>query len=86
MDLITENLTARVTIENLMMSQGLDLVSLRETTRQTVTSSTCIDSIYSNIPVQQSQIEKTTFSDHYTRKLELNFSHQIFEDHQSSDL
>ena len=31
-DLLNENLTARVTLDNLMTAQGLDLVSLREPT------------------------------------------------------
>ena len=55
-DLLNENLGARVTFENMMNSQGLDLVSLREPTRETATSSTCIDAIYSNFSVQRSQI------------------------------
>ena len=55
-DLLNENLGARVTFENMMKSQGLDLVSLREPTRKTATSSTCIDAIYSNFSVQRSQI------------------------------
>ena len=55
-DLLNENLAARITLENLMTAQGLELVSLRQPTRETATSSTCIDSIYSNIPVQLTQI------------------------------
>ena len=47
-DLLNENLGARGTFENIMNSQGLDLVSLREPTRDTATSSTCIDAKYSN--------------------------------------
>ena len=57
-DLLNENLAARITLENLMTAQGLELVSLRQPTRETATSSTCIDSIYSNIPVQLTQIKK----------------------------
>ena len=45
-DLLNERLAARITLENLMTAQGLDLVSLREPTRETATSSTCIHSIY----------------------------------------
>ena len=60
-DLLNENLGVRVTFENMMNSQGLDLVSLREPTNETATSSTCIDAIYSNFTVQRSQILTTTF-------------------------
>ena len=48
-DLLNETLAARITLKNLMTAQGLDLVSLQEPTRETATSSTCIDSIYNNI-------------------------------------
>ena len=56
-DLLNESLAAR-TLKNLMTVQGLDLVSLREPTRETATCSTCIDSIYNNIPVQLTLIKK----------------------------
>ena len=78
-DLLNVSLAARVTLEYLMSSQGLDLVSLREPTRETATSSTCIDSIYSNVPVQRSEIQKTTFSDHYSLKLDVNIYHDVKE-------
>ena len=60
-DHLNENLGARVTCENMMNSQGLDLVSLSETIRETATSSKCIDAIYSNFTVQRSQL-KNNFS------------------------
>ena len=44
-DLVNEKLAARETFDNLMMSQGLGLVRLREPTRETATYSSCIDSI-----------------------------------------
>ena len=78
-DLLNVSLAARVTLEYLMSSQGLDLVSLREPTRETAASSTCIDSIYSNVPVQRSLIVKTTFSDHYSLKLDINIYHEVVE-------
>ena len=78
-DLLNVSLAARVTLEYLMTSQGLDLVSLREPTRETATTSTCIDLIYSNAPVQRSQIVKTTFSDHYSLKLDINVYHEVVE-------
>ena len=84
-DLINENLGARVTFENMMNSQGLDLVSLREPTRETATSSTCIDDIYSNFPVQRSQILKTTFSDHYSLHLDMNITLGLVEKFLSLD-
>ena len=62
-----------------MNSQGLELVSLREPTRETATSSTCIDAIYSNFSVQLSQILKTTFSDHYSLQLDMNMSLEMVE-------
>ena len=79
-DMLNENLATRVSLEYLMYSQGLDLVSLREPTRETATSGTCIDSIYSNITVQRSQIEKTTFSDHYSLKLDLDIYYEVVEE------
>ena len=78
-DLLNENLAARITLENLMTAQGLELVSLRQPTRETATSSTCIDSIYSNIPVQLTQIKKTTFSDHYSLELSFEIFYEIAE-------
>ena len=78
-DLLNENLGARVTFENMMNSQVLDLVSLREPTRETATSSTCIDAIYSNVSVQRSQILKTTFSDHYSVYLGMNITLELVE-------
>ena len=61
-DLLNENLAARITLEKFKTAQGLELVSLRQPTRETATSSTCIDSIYSNIPVQLTQIKKKQHS------------------------
>ena len=64
-DLLNEHTAARTTLETLMTGQGLDLVGLPGPTRETVTSRTSIDFIYSIIPVQLSQI-KNNFSDHYS--------------------
>ena len=63
----------------MMSSQGLDLVSLREPTRETATSSTCIDSKNSSVPVQRSQIVKTTFSAHYSLELDIKIYHEVVE-------
>ena len=63
-----------------MTSQGLSLVSLREPTRETATSSTCIDSIYSNVTVRNSKIEKTTFSDHYSLKIDIDIHYEVVND------
>ena len=38
---------------------------LREATRETETSSSCVDAIFGNVPLLKSTIEKKTFSDHY---------------------
>ena len=62
-----------------MNSQGIDLVSLRGPTRETATSSTCIDAIYCNFSVQRSQILKTTHSDHYSLQLEMNMTLETTE-------
>ena len=35
--------------------------------------------LYSNVPVRQSQIDETTFSDHYTLKLEFDIFHEIVQ-------
>ena len=75
-----ENLATRVLLEYLMYSQGLDCLSLTEPTRETATSGTCIDSLYSNITVQRSQVETTTFSDHYSFKLDLDIYHEVVEE------
>ena len=79
-DMLYENLATRVSLEYSLYSRGFDLVSLREPTRETATSGTCIDSIYSNIAVQRSQIEKTTSSDHFCPKLDLDIYREVVEE------
>ena len=76
-DLLNKTLAARISLENLMTVQGLNLVSLRDPTRET--SSTCINSIYSNIPVQLTRIKKTTFADHYSLQLSFKSSYETTE-------
>ena len=41
----------------------LKLISLREATRENETSSPCVDSIFGNVPLLKSTIEKTTFTE-----------------------
>ena len=78
--MLYENLATRVSLEYSLYSRGFDLMSLREPTRETAKSGTCIDSIYSNITVQRSQIEKTTFSDHYRPKLDIDIYREVVEE------
>ena len=61
-DLLNENIAARKTLETLMTVENFDLVCLLEANRQTVASSTSIDSIYSNVFVLASQMKKKVFS------------------------
>ena len=65
-DLLLDELVFRNKIENMMAAHCLSLISLREATRETETSSYCIDAILGNVPLLKSTIDKTTFSDHYS--------------------
>ena len=63
-DLLVDELVLRKKLENTMAAHCLSLISLREATRETETSSSCIDVIFGSVPLQKSTIEKATFSDH----------------------
>ena len=57
-DLLLEELVIRKKLENLMAAHCLSLISLRQATRETETSSSCIDAIFGNVPLLKSTIEK----------------------------
>ena len=62
-----------------MAAHCLSLISLREATRETETCSFCIDAIFGNVPLLQSTIEKTSFSDLYSLHLELDLEYEAME-------
>ena len=78
-DLVNEYLSARIILETLMTAQGLGLISLREPIRETASSSTCIVPVYSNIPLQLTRNENTTFSDQYSLQLSFKICYEIAE-------
>ena len=71
-DLLLDELVLRKKLENMMAAHFLSLISLREATRETETSSNCIDAIFGNVALLNSTIEKTSFSDHYSLHLKLD--------------
>ena len=62
-----------------MAAHCLSLISLREATRETETSSSFIDAIFGNVPLLNSTIEKTSFSDHYSLHLKLDLEYEAME-------
>ena len=62
-DLLLDELVLRKKLENIMAAHCLSIISLREATRETETSSSCLDAIFGNVPLLKSTIEKTSFSD-----------------------
>ena len=62
-----------------MAAHCLSLISLRKATRETETSSSCIDAIFGNVPLLKSTIEKTSFSDHYSFHLKLDLEYEAIE-------
>ena len=63
----------------MMAPHCLSLISLREATRETETSSSCLDAIFGNVPLLKSTIEKTTLSDHYSLHLKLDLENEAME-------
>ena len=78
-DLLLDELVLRKKLKNMMAAYCLSLISLREATRETETSSSCIDAIFGNAPLLKSTIKKTTFSDHYSLHLKLDFEYEAME-------
>ena len=62
-----------------MAAHAASLISLRETTRETETSSSCIDAVFGNVPLLKSTIEKTTFSDQYILHSNLDLEYEAME-------
>ena len=78
-DFLLDKLVLRKKLENIMASHCLSLISLREATRETETSSSCIDAIFGNVPLPKSTIGKTSFSDHYSFHLKLDLQYEAME-------
>ena len=75
---LDENVSAEITLEMLIICQGMGLISLREHTREPATSNTCIDTLYSNILFQLSK-SKSTFSDQSSLQISFNIHHETAE-------
>ena len=78
-DLLSDELVLRKKLENMMAAHCSSLISLREATRETKTSSSCTDAIFGNVPLLKSTIEKTTFSDHHSLLLKMDLEHEAME-------
>ena len=78
-DLLLDELVLRKKLENIMAGHCSSLISFREATRETETSSSCIDAIFGNVPLLTSTIEKTSFSDHYSLHLKLDLEYEAME-------
>ena len=63
-DVMLDELVLRKKLEKIMAPHCLSLTRLREATRETETFSSCIDAIFGNVPLLNSTIENTSFSDH----------------------
>ena len=78
--MLNENLAKRVSLDFLIYSQGLHLVSLREPTRETAPSGTCNDSLYSTSLFKDPRQKKSrSLIDHYSLKLDLDICHGVVE-------
>ena len=60
-DLLLDELVLLKKLENIIAAHCLSLISLREATRETETSISCIDAIFGNVPLLKSTIEKNIF-------------------------
>ena len=78
-DLLLDKLVFRKKLDNMMVANCSSLISLREATRETEPSSSCIDAIFGNVPLLKSTIDKTTFSDHYSLHLKLDLDYEAME-------
>ena len=78
-DLLLDELVLRKKLENIKAAHCLSLISSREATRETETSSSCIDAIFGNVPLLNSKIEKTTISDLYSSHLKLDLEYEAME-------
>ena len=78
-DLLLDKLVLRKKHKNMMATHCLILISLRETTRETETSSSCIDAIFGNLPLLKSTTVKTPLSDHYSLEIKLDLEYEAME-------
>ena len=78
-DLLLNELISGNKLENIMAAHCLSLSSLREATRETEISSSCIDAIFSNVPLLNSTIEKTSIFEHYSSNLKFDLEYEAME-------
>ena len=78
-DLLLDELVVQKTKENMMIAQYLYLISLREATYKTETSSSCIDANFENVPLLKSTDEKPTFFDHYSLHIKMDPKYEAIE-------
>ena len=78
-DLLLDELVLRKKLGNIMDAHCCSLISLREATRETETSSSCIDAIFGNVPLLISAVEKTSFSDHYSLHIKMDLEYEAME-------
>ena len=78
-DLLLDELVLRKKLENILAAHCLSVISLREATRETESSTSCVDAIFGNVPLLKSIIEKTSFSDHYSLHLKLDLEYEAME-------
>ena len=77
-DALLNELVSRKKLENMMAAHCLSLISLREPSRATETSSSCVDAKFGNVPLLKCSIEKT-FADHYSLHLNLDLEYEAME-------
>ena len=78
-DLLLDELVLRKKFGNMMAAHCLSLSSLREATRNTETSRSCINAIFGNVPLLKYTIEKSTFSDHCSLHSKLDLEYEDLE-------
>ena len=78
-DLMLDELVLRKNLENIMPAHCLNLISMREATRETETSSSYIDGNFGKVPLLNSTIEKTSFFDHYSLHSKLDLEYEALE-------
>ena len=78
-ELLLDELVLRKKIENMMAAHYLNVISLREATRETENFSSCIDAIFGNVPLLNYTIEKATISDHYSWHSKLDLESEAIE-------
>ena len=63
----------------MMAAHCLSPISLRKATRESETSSSCIEAIFGNVPLLKSTIERTAFFDQYSLHLKLDLEYEAMK-------